>query len=240
MRLPANSKRTFPVALSRRLVQTMICSLTISHAVAGSTCFGTTSNGRLENSVQLPKAGQNFAPYSELGVSLGRTYAHSEVAAIVAEAWTSLEKTAPKVTFVYGESGWEKGGSFKPHRTHQNGLSVDFFVPVRNASGASVPLPTSVGNKFGYNIDFDAKGKFGEFEIDFEAIGEHLFQLHQAALRRQARLKLVIFDPPYLPRLFATKRGEFLQKNVAFMKHAAWVRHDEHYHVDFDIQCKSR
>jgi penicillin-insensitive murein DD-endopeptidase len=34
---------------------------------AESTCFGTTSNGRLEGGVKLPLSGPNFSTYSQLG-----------------------------------------------------------------------------------------------------------------------------------------------------------------------------
>jgi penicillin-insensitive murein endopeptidase len=52
------------------------------------------------------------------------------------------------------------------------------------------------------------------------------------------RIALVVLDPPYLPRLFATARGSFLRQTLNFMKVRAWVRHDEHYHVDFAIPCR--
>ena len=48
----------------------------------------------------------------------------------------------------------------------------------------------------------------------------------------------MIFDPPYLWRLFATKRGPYVRKNIPFMSGKAWIRHDEHYHVDFSVACK--
>ncbi|MGL1409600.1 penicillin-insensitive murein endopeptidase, partial [Vibrio parahaemolyticus] len=85
--------------------------------------------------------GPNFTPYSRLGVALGRTHVHAQVAEIVADAYASLARRTPEIRYVYGESGWPSGGRFRPHRSHQNGLSVDFFVPVRDADGRSVALP---------------------------------------------------------------------------------------------------
>ncbi len=217
----------------------LICFLLSSTATfADSTCYGTTAKGKIEGAVQLPRDGKNFSAYSDAGVTLGRTYLHATVAEIVSTAYRELEKSSPDTQFVYGETGWKSGGSFKPHRTHQNGLSVDFFVPVRNSSGRSVPLPTGITNKFGYDFEFDTKGRFGEYIIDFEAIAEHLYQLDQAARKYKVPIKLVIFDPPFLPKLFATKRGEYVKANIKFMESKAWVRHDEHYHVDFVAQCK--
>jgi penicillin-insensitive murein endopeptidase len=66
-----------------------------------------------------------------------------------------------------------------------------------------------------------------------------LYQLHQAASQSGAGIALVILDLPYLPKLFATTRGDFLRRHIRFMQGAAWVRHDEHYHVDFAVACRS-
>jgi penicillin-insensitive murein endopeptidase len=109
-----------------------ILILPISAMGANSICYGTRSNGRLESGEQLVKSGPNFEAYSSLGVAAGRTYVHSKVARVVSDAYSALARSKPKVKFVYGESGWKNGGRIKPHRTHQNGLAVDFMVPVRD------------------------------------------------------------------------------------------------------------
>jgi penicillin-insensitive murein endopeptidase len=116
---------------------------------AESVCYGTTGNGRLEGGVRIPRSGPNFAAYSSLGVALGRTYVHAKVEQVIAAAYASLAASHPEKSFVYGESGWARGGRIRPHRTHQNGLAVDFVVPVLDAGGRSVPLPTGPFNKFG-------------------------------------------------------------------------------------------
>lgn len=225
--------------MRRRLAAGVLFSALASPVLAAdSQCFGTVSKGRIDDSVALPTAGPNFTPYSRLGVTLGRTHVHHQVAGIVAEAYAELAKRSPEVHYVYGETGWPSGGSFKPHRSHQNGLSVDFFVPVRDAAGKSVPLPTDVGDRFGYDIEFDATARWGEYRIDFAALAEHLYELHRAAKARGLGITQVIFDKPYLPRLFATPRGAYLQQHLVFMKAKPWVRHDEHYHVDFAVPCK--
>jgi penicillin-insensitive murein DD-endopeptidase len=30
-----------------------------------------------------------------------------------------------------------------------------------------------------------------------------------------------------------------LKANIKFMQGKAWIRHDEHYHVDFSFPCKA-
>jgi penicillin-insensitive murein endopeptidase len=204
-----------------------------------SKCFGTVARGRLENGVALPSAGPNFSSYSSTAELVGRTYVHSKVRDVVVAAYKRLEGVAPDKVFVYGETGWKTGGSIKPHRTHQNGLSVDFMVPVVNNTGRSVPLPTNPFNRFGYGIEFDAGGRYGELEIDFPAVAEHLYQLDVAARAQAVGISLVIFDEAYIPRLLATARGPYLKQNLRFMHGKPWVRHDEHYHVDFAVKCES-
>lgn len=205
---------------------------------AESTCFGTVANGRLEGGVALRSAGANFSSYSASAQVLGRTYVHAKVAEVVAAAYKALETSAPGKVFVYGETGWKAGGRFKPHRTHQNGLSVDFMVPVVDKAGRSVPLPTGPFNRFGYDVEFDRAGRHGDLTIDFQAIAEHLYQLDRAARAQGIGVALVIFDRAYLPRLLATPRGAHLKQNLRFMKGKPWVRHDEHYHIDFAVPCE--
>lgn len=213
-------------------------ALTSNVAWGESTCYGTVAKGRLESGVSLPSSGPNFTSYSSIAGAVGRTYVHSTVRAILVDAYRELEKSAPGARFVYGETGWKDGGRIRPHRTHQNGLSVDFMVPVRNGQGQSVDLPTSALNRFGYDLEFDRQGRLEELTIDFGAVAEHLYQLDRAARARGVGLALVIFDPPYLNRLFASPRGEYLKQHLKFMQGKPWVRHDEHYHVDFSIKCK--
>jgi penicillin-insensitive murein endopeptidase len=201
-----------------KAIVALICLAPLaSIAVTDSQCFGTVSNGRIEGSVKLPLSGANYAAYSAIAASAGRTYVHSKVATIVADAYTALAAQTPTTIYVYGETGWPSGGRFRPHRTHQNGLSVDFFVPVHNASGRSVPVPTGVTNRFGYDIEFDANAKFAGYTIDFTAMAEHLYQLHIAAKAHGAGIALVIFDPPFHAKLFATPRGPYLKANLNFM-----------------------
>lgn len=205
-------------------------------AAASSTCHGSVSKGSIEDSVQLPTEGANFSAYSALGAAMGRNYVHSEVALMMLDAYARLERAAPGALYVYGETGFAHGGRIRPHRTHNNGLSVDFFVPVRDQAGQPARLPTPATQRFGYGIEFDKDARYGEYSIDFAAMAEHLYQLDQAARARGHGIAMVIFDTAYLPRLFDTPRGPAL-KQLNFMKGKPWVRHDEHYHVDFAVPC---
>lgn len=198
-----------------------------------SRSIGSTAAGRLDHGKRLPSAGANFHVYSRFAALLGRTSVHSAVRDAVLEAYAELARSHPDLHFVLGECGWPAGGRFRPHRTHQNGLSVDFMVPLRNASGAVTTLPTWPWQHFGYGHEFDAQGQLGEWRIDFEAIAVHLDALDRAARRHGSRMERLILAPEYLPLLWATPSGRALQARIPAMGTPAWVRHDEHYHVDF-------
>ena len=216
----------------------IISMLSLPALAENSTCFGTTSKGRLENGIELPSSGKNFVGYSDIARLAGRTYVHSQVKSILVGAYKSLETEQPNKVFKYAETGFEDGGQFKPHKTHRNGLSVDFMTPVKDESGQSMHLPTHPLNKFGYNIEFDSKGKYEEYAIDYIALAAHIVALHKEAKAQGVDLWRVIFDPKLQPELFKTSYGPYLKKHIQFSKKRSWVRHDEHYHVDFDIPCK--
>ena len=117
-----------------------------------SRCYGAGVGGRLENGRRLPLWGENYSAYSTLGFLAGRTFMHGTVRDAILAAYAELSETHPELRYIYAESGWPWGGSFAPHRSHMNGTSVDFHVPVRTLDGAVSELPASVFNKLGNSI----------------------------------------------------------------------------------------
>ena len=203
-----------------------------------SICYGSTKDGRLENGVQLPSEGKNFIGYGLVGRLAGRTYVHSAVNDIVVSAYKLLEVDQPDKVYKYAETGFKEGGKFSPHKTHQNGLSVDFMTPVINEKGESVHLPTNPLNKLGYNIEFTDAGVYDGLSIDYEALAAHIVALHKRAIASGYDIWRVIFDPALQSNLFDTSYGDYLKANIQFSKKRSWVRHDEHYHVDFSVPCR--
>ncbi len=226
----------FPIHIRYLLILLLVISSNTS--AKESICYGTTSNGKLEGGVQLPSKGRNFIGYSRVAAMAGRTYVHSAVKNIIIAAYKDLETEQPKKVYKYAETGFSGGGQFRPHKTHRNGLSVDFMTPVINANDESVHLPTHVFNKFGYNIEFDSKGNYKGLTIDYEALAAHIVVLHKQAKRSGNDLWRVIFDPKLQVNLFKTKYADYLEKHITFSKKRSWVRHDEHYHIDFVVACK--
>jgi penicillin-insensitive murein DD-endopeptidase len=199
-----------------------------------SESIGRAGAGGLRHGKRLPTAGPSFRAYSRLGAALGRTAIHDRVRDAVLEAYAGLTRTAPELRFIYGETGWPSGGPFHPHRSHQNGMSVDFMVPVRRVTnGRVVELPTAPWNKFGYGIEFDSTGRWGELVIDFPAVAAHLEALAGAASRHGLRIERVIFAPEFETRLRALPTTPAVVRRLPFLRGPVWIRHDEHYHVDF-------
>jgi penicillin-insensitive murein endopeptidase len=152
-------------------------------------------------------------------------------------AYKDLEKDQPTKVYKYAETGFEEGGQFKPHKTHRNGLSVDFMTPVIDESNVSVHLPTHLLNKFGYDIEFDKRDEYDGMRIDYEAIAAHIVALHKQAKLKGYDLWRVIFAPELQASLYVASYGPYLKKHITFSQKRSWVRHDEHYHVDFAIPC---
>ena len=222
------------------LISFVLIMLQASPTRAASQCYGTVSNGSLQLGKKLPEEGENYQTYSQLGSLLGRTYVHSVVHDIMLETYSRLYESHPQWRFTYGETGFRAGGPFSPHKTHQNGLSVDFFVPVNDQDHRSVFFPADVSNKLGYAFEFSSSGSGDDLTIDFEAMAQHLMYLDQVSQEMGYGIKKVIFDPTLQQLLFNTEAGAYLQKHIQFNKNPVWVRHDEHYHVDFDVACNQQ
>jgi penicillin-insensitive murein endopeptidase len=239
--LPATTEQ---VTRSGRIVSAQVLhSAAIPNAgdrLAPSQCHGRVGNGRLEGGIRLPARGSNFQAYSGVGVALGRTYVHHQVFTILLAAYADLAENHPELQFVYGETGWQNGGRFRPHRTHQRGTSVDLMVPVRRRNGDAIDvLPTSVFNGWGYRIDFDDNGVWEEYRIDWEAYAVYLAAISRAARQLGSGIEKLIIYPKYRMHLEKTRAWSQIA-GLPFSRKEAWVRHDEHMHLDFAIKCASK
>jgi penicillin-insensitive murein endopeptidase len=200
---------------------------------------GGGSCGKLEGGVAVPCHGNNYEAFADTACALGRNYLHPRVRDTVVDAFESLHADRPTRRWQYGELGKAEGGALWPHKTHQNGLSADFFVPVVGATGQPTLVPISATNKFGYGLEFSKNGVLGERVIDWSAIGAHLLALESAGAARGVRIERIILTPDFHRRLFRENPG-VRRLAPLFMQKEAWVRHDEHYHVDFGVPRELR
>jgi penicillin-insensitive murein endopeptidase len=150
-------------------------------------------------------------------------------------AFARLHDDVPDRTFVLGETGLKAGGRFPPHRTHQNGLSVDIFMPVRDSESRHVLIPTAPWNKFGYSLEFDSRGAGEGLTLDFESLAELLVEVHRQAALHALAVERIIVAPEYVDRVLAAKAAGIRQLDPLLTRKPAWVRHDEHVHIDFRL-----
>jgi penicillin-insensitive murein endopeptidase len=208
-------------------------------AAEQALAFGDGGCGKLQGGAALPCHGPNFQAFSRIACTMGRNYLHPLVRDTVVDAYRLLAERLPRRVWQYGETGKKEGGSLWPHKTHQNGLAADFFMPVVDVSKKDEPteVPISALNKLGYGLEFDRRGRLDKLQIDWKAIGEHLLALKSAAQAHGVRVRRIIITPAFHEQLFQNAPAARSLQPL-FMTREAWVRHDEHYHVDFDIPAE--
>jgi penicillin-insensitive murein endopeptidase len=214
-----------------------VCALLL---LAESASVGTPSKGSLKDGVSFAAQGPGFVTYSTLGNLIGRQYVHSRVHDALVAAFAALHAAAPDRTFVLGETGLKAGGRFPPHRTHQNGLSVDIFMPVLDSQLQHAVMPTAPWNKFGYSLEFDRSGRGEGLTIDFESVAQLLLEVHRQADLHGLAVDQIIVAPEYVDRVLSANAPGIRNLEQLFMRKPAWVRHDEHLHIDFRLAPTSK
>jgi penicillin-insensitive murein endopeptidase len=226
----------WPLAADLLAPLLLALALTPASASTESRSVGSPARGRLEGGVAMPTSGTGFVTYSRVGHALGRQHVHSRVRDALVAAFAARSRSEPGRVFVLGETGWRRGGRMRPHRTHQNGLSVDIFVPVSDAQGRPRSLPSSVSNRFGYDLELDRRGRLGALSVDFQGLAALLSEIERQAVRHGLTVQKVIVAPEYVPLILATPAGAKLGRlGDALSRRPAWVRHDEHIHIDFAV-----
>lgn len=205
-----------------------------------SKATGTVSRGTLENASIIPFEGPNFKYFDQNSYIGGRAFTHSKVVEITVATYDALSQKGVDRMFRVMEFSRKEGGKIIPHRTHQNGLSVDYMMPlVKNG------LPCYDFDDQGashYLLDFDKNGASKDdpsITIDFNTAAQHILELEMQARKRGMRIDKVIFNTYLLNELFATPMGQKLRRSGIYF--AQSLRpiinelHDDHYHVDYDF-----
>ena len=127
------------------------------------------------------------------------------------------------------------------HRTHENGMSVDFMVPKKRNE-----KPCKWLDYLGYVhylLEFDDQGRskaFSSIEIDFESIAQHILAVDDAARNNGLVIRKIILKVELLNDLFDTPSGALLlERDIFFvprLQHMVNVVHDDHYHIDFKMR----
>ena len=205
-----------------------------------SQSIGSVSNGRLLHGTLLPFEGKNYHYFDTTSYSAGRCFMHQSVAQTVLSAYQSLDSLLPERTFGIMECAHKEGGKLEPHRTHQNGLSIDFMSPLLKNDSAYYELDYLGGPH--YLLDFNDDGTYKNdpaISIDFDAIALHILTLQAAAKKNGVSIEKVIFKTELKDELYASAHGEALKKSGIYITKNLTPLinslHDDHYHIDFQL-----
>jgi penicillin-insensitive murein endopeptidase len=204
-----------------------------------SVSNGSVSEGKLINGKLFPFSGSNFHYFDTLSYLNNRAFLNNKIKDAVVETYNELKKEIPERQFCIMECSNKNGGKIFPHRTHQNGLSIDFMVPLIKNQNPYYGLD-SIGRKH-YFLEFDEKGQY-EFDktisIDFDLIAKHILLLNEVLKKKKLRISKVIFKIELKDKLFATPNGQLLKKSEIYLAQNLTSiinsLHDDHYHIDFE------
>lgn len=206
-----------------------------------SVSTGTVSKGELINGRIVPFSGKNFHYFDSASYLANRGFTHEKVLETVLTAYDALDKQLPGRHFCIMECSHIHGGKLYPHRTHQNGLSVDFMMPKLKDGWPYYGLD-SLGAQH-YFITFDKNGRYSEdpsIQLDFNTIALHILELNAAAKQHGLSIDKVIINTDLKDELFATENGKKLKnsgiyvvKNLSPLINSV---HDDHFHVDFKLE----
>lgn len=205
-----------------------------------SQSVGTVSAGSLKNGKLMPYKGNNFAYFDSLSYVKGRAFVHDKVKKAVLATYSTLEQLHPNRMFYLMECSNKNGGKMFPHRTHQNGLSVDFMVPkIKNGKPCYDLDKTGADHYF---LAFDKQGRYIEdtsISIDFNLLAQHILLLEKEARKKGIKIKKVIINTDLKDELFATEYGKklktsgiYIAQNLSPLINSL---HDDHIHVDFEL-----
>lgn len=204
-----------------------------------SKSTGSVSNGKLENGKLMSFYGTNFTYFDTLSYFKGRAYVNENVKTTVIKTYEELLIQCPKRHFYVMECSNKEGGKINPHHTHQNGLSVDFMMPLLKAGKDYYGLDT-IGSHH-YWLEFDNNGNYSKdnsISIDFDLIAKHILLLNEMAKKQGLKISKVIIKTELKDELFATENGKALvaSKIYVVQKLTPLINslHDEHYHIDFE------
>ncbi len=200
---------------------------------------GTVSNGSLENGKLIPFSGSNYQYFDTTSYLMGRGFMNDKVKTTILSTYQRCETEIANRKFFIMECSNKNGGKIWPHKTHQNGLSVDFMMPLVKDHQPYYELDYKGGEH--YLLEFDYEGKYlkdPSIEIDFEVIARHVLLLEEEAKKEGLHIKKVIIHTELKDELFAGKYGQQLKNSDIYVVKALTplinALHDDHYHIDFE------
>lgn len=201
----------------------------------GSVAKGTLINGKL-----LPFKGKNFQYFDTNSYLSGRAFVSNNVLKTLLYSYAELDSVEIKQKFYVMETSHKNGGDLFPHKTHQNGLSVDFMMPLLK-DGQPYNGLDSIGTLH-YFITFNSKGQYNKDTticIDLNLVAQQILSLQRAANLNKLRIVKVIINTNLKDELLKTEYGKILKGSgiylVKSLDNYTNNFHDDHFHIDFEL-----
>lgn len=205
-----------------------------------STSSGTVSGGKLTNGKLFPFQGVNYQYFDTTSYINNRAFLNDKIRTVALASYNQLEKEIPGRKFFIMECSNKNGGKIFPHRTHQNGLSIDFMMPLIKGNNPCYELDTIGANH--YWLDFDNNGKYSgdkNISIDFDLVARQILSLETHARNNGYKIQKVIIKTEFKNLIFATPHGKKLKESNIYLVNSLTPLinslHDDHFHVDFEI-----
>lgn len=214
----------------------------ILHSNEGeSVAVGTPRKGSLENAYQIDFFNKNYRFFSWISYFfMDNGFLHSKLYQSVVDSYAECETTCPDIDFRIMECSNTEGGPMYLHKSHRNGMSIDFMTPLTR-DGKPYTLYDHLG-LWHYFLEFDADGRLSfdkEVSIDFETMAKHIIALDNATRKNGLRIRIVILKINLKAAFFKTPSGqEVKRRNIYFARKLdpfVDSMHDDHYHIDFTV-----
>tara|TARA_B110000037_G_scaffold26795_1_gene31547 strand:+ start:12427 stop:13263 length:837 start_codon:yes stop_codon:yes gene_type:complete len=203
-----------------------------------SASIGTVGNGTLKHAKLMPYKGKNFIYFDRESYLAGRGFLHGLVRSTVLTTYDSLSRALPHRYFNIMECSNEDGGEMFPHKTHQNGMSIDFMMPLLQNNKPYYGLDT-IGAAH-YLLNFDDEGKYSRdpsISIDFNLVARKILLISYFARQFGLNVTKVIIKIELKDELFATEYGQLLKASDIYVVQGLSplinALHDDHFHLDF-------
>ncbi|NQW41816.1 MAG: penicillin-insensitive murein endopeptidase [Bacteroidetes bacterium] len=205
-----------------------------------SKSIGTPGKGQLINGKLIPFKGSNYEYFDVNSYLSGRAFLHQKVKETLLNTYKKLDSIYPQRQFKIMECANKNGGALFPHKTHQNGLSVDFMMPLIQENKPYYKLDT-IGTTH-YFITLNSKGQYNRdtsIAIDFNLVAKQILILGEKARLKGLKISKVIINTGFKDELFATVFGNQLRLSkiyiVKSLDNYTNYFHDDHFHIDFEI-----
>lgn len=200
-----------------------------------SISYGSSADGSIENARRIPFNGKGYVTYSFIGYLVGRTFVHEKIKETLVESFKILKEKYPDREFIVGDAGLKEGGPMSfVGKEKQNGLEVDFIIPLKNEDGGPYNK-RPISNYWNYEMDFDENGKLGGMDVDYTVLATQLATLQGSAEKNGLTIKRIEMHAD-IKRGLLGKSMATLMKNIL----GAGVKNDNksapaYFSITFEI-----